>query len=60
VERYEYRIEQTQIEDLGKPGLAQRLNTLGAEGWQLVSTIAHERHGYSHEIHLLFSRRVVE
>ena len=29
---------------------------LGAEGWELVSTIARERHGYGHEVCLFFKR----
>ena len=54
--RYEYRTMKTSIERLAEEELVRDLNKLGAEGWSLVATVPHERHGYSHEVHLLFSR----
>jgi hypothetical protein len=54
--RYEYRTIQTDIAHLSEKQLLDRLNAMGAEGWNLVATVPHERHGYSHEVHLLFSR----
>lgn len=47
--RYEYRILQTDIGQLGQKDFEVRLNAMGSEGWNLVATIPHERHGYSHE-----------
>lgn len=60
MERYEYRILQADITDLGKKELEDRLNGLGSEGWNLVSTLSHERHGFSREIHMILSRRRAE
>lgn len=54
--RYEYRTMQAPIERLGDASFVRDLNEIGAEGWMLVTAIPRERHGYSHEVHLLFSR----
>jgi hypothetical protein len=51
--RYVYRTVNTDIAELAKPTFVEELNRLGAEGWKLVSTVSHERHGYSHEVHLV-------
>ena len=58
MDRYEYRTMKTAIETLGDQDVLARLNAMGSEGWNLVATVARERHGHSHEVHLLFSRRV--
>jgi hypothetical protein len=55
---YEYRSLTTDITELAKEVFVERLNRLGAEGFQLVAAVPHERHGYSHEVHLLFMRTV--
>ncbi|MCA9584488.1 MAG: hypothetical protein KC657_03935 [Myxococcales bacterium] len=57
--RYEYRILQADVAELGEV-LEARLNALGAEGWRLTGTVARERHGYSHEVHLFLSRRAAD
>lgn len=54
--RWEYRRVDLDIAQVAKAGFEQTLNALGAEGWELVSAIQHERHGYSHEVHLVFKR----
>ena len=54
--RYEYRTMRMAIERLGDESFVHTLNQLGADGWNLVSTVSHERHGYSREVHLIFSR----
>lgn len=58
MERYEYRRLKADIADLASDDFVTRLDALGAEGWKLVSTVKHERHGYSHELYLLFVRTV--
>jgi hypothetical protein len=54
--RYEYATIKTDVWRLGDPELLAQLNRMGGEGWNLIAAIPHERHGYSHEVHLLFSR----
>jgi len=54
--RYEYRTLQAPVERLGDASFVHDLNELGADGWGLVAAIPRERHGYSHEVHFLFSR----
>ncbi len=60
MDRYQYQTIQVDISELGKPELATRLDTLGREGWALVSTVSHERHGHSREVFMFFSRRAPE
>jgi hypothetical protein len=54
--RYEYMTIKTDILRLEDADLLARLNDLGAQGWNLVTAIPQEKHGYSHAVHLLFSR----
>ena len=56
MDRYEYRILQTDMARLATDDLVRELNELGAEGWGVVATVPHERHGYSREVHLLLAR----
>lgn len=54
--RYEYKTVKTDIKRLDEADYLRELNQLGAEGWALVASIPHERHGYSHELYFVFSR----
>ena len=54
--RYSYRAMTTDISELSSDVLLDQLNGIGAEGWKLVLSVTKERHGYSHEVHLLFMR----
>jgi hypothetical protein len=54
--RWEYKRVNLDILDVPQAAFEVELNRLGAEGWELVSTLQHARHGYSHEIHLVFKR----
>jgi hypothetical protein len=56
MDRYEYRIVQTDIMKVTEKPFEAQLNQLGSDGWKLESTVQHERHGYSHEVAFLFSR----
>jgi hypothetical protein len=56
--RWEYRRLDVEIGEVSSEDFEKQLNDLGAEGWELVSTIQHERHGYSREVHLVFKRPV--
>jgi len=56
MERYEYRIVQTDILKVTEKPFEVQLNDMGRDGWKLESTVQHERHGYSHEVAFLFSR----
>ncbi len=34
-----------------------KLNTFGAEGWEVVAVVPSERHGYSHDAVFVMKRR---
>lgn len=54
--RWEYKRVNLEIGEVPHRPFEDELNALGAEGWELVGTLQHERHGYSHEVHLVFKR----
>lgn len=54
--RWRYKRVDIDITDVGGVRFEERLDGLGADGWELVTALQHERHGYSHEVHLLFKR----
>jgi len=58
--RYEYRTLSADIARLAEEEVVKSLNELGSDGWNLVAAVPHERHGYTHQVHLLFSRCVAE
>jgi hypothetical protein len=58
MERYEYRVLETDILKVHETAFESELNHMGREGWKLESTVQHERHGYSHEVTFLFSRKL--
>ncbi len=55
--RWEYKRLNLDIADIPHAAFEAELNELGAHGWELVAAVQHERHGYSHEVHLVFKRR---
>jgi hypothetical protein len=60
VNRLAYRHITIDIIALGTPAFDDHLATLGREGWQLVSTLSQEKHGYSHAVHMIFMRPLEE
>ena len=56
--RYEYRMMRSDIAHLADAELVTELDRMGSEGWKLVAAIPHEHHGYSKEVHFVFSRRI--
>ena len=54
--RWEYKRLDLDIADVAGPSFEAHLDRIGAEGWELVTALQHARHGYSHEVHLLFKR----
>src|SRR5690606_19222087 len=54
--RYEYKVLLTDIAKVVEKSFEEELNGLGREGWKLEATVHRERHGYSHELTLVFSR----
>ena len=58
MERYEYRVVETDIAKVSAPAFEAELNGMGREGWKLEATVQHERHGYSHEVMFLFARKL--
>jgi hypothetical protein len=57
--RWEYKRVDLDIGDVAGAGFESQLDGIGGEGWELVTAVQHERHGYSHEVHLVFKRPVV-
>lgn len=57
--QFEYVVLHTKMNDLAGDDFTRRMNGLGAEGWRLVSTVSHQHHGYSHEVHMFFVREKV-
>ena len=57
MDAFAYRTVLTDVAELAELVFVERLNELGAEGWQLVATVPHERQGNSHEVNLIFMRR---
>lgn len=53
---YEYRVVQAEIAKVGESSFEAHLNELGREGWKLDATLHRERHGFSQEVTLVFSR----
>lgn len=56
MERWEYRRTVTEIGPLIRGDADLELARLGNEGWELVVAIPRERHGYGHEVCMLFKR----
>lgn len=56
--RWEYRRVDLEIGEVSREDFVARLNEAGAEGWELVTVVQHERHGYSREVHLVFKRPI--
>ena len=54
--RWQYKRVDLDIADVAGASFEGRLDRLGADGWELVTAVQHARHGYSHEVHLLFKR----
>jgi hypothetical protein len=53
---WEYRRMVTDIGHLIKGEADREIERLGAEGWEMVVAVPRERHGYGHEVCLLFKR----
>ena len=54
--QWQYKRVGIDILDAGGAKFEEMLNALGSQGWELASTLQHARHGYSHEVHLVFKR----
>ena len=57
---YEYRHLNVDVIELAAPAFDDMLAAYGRDGWQLVSSITQEKHGYSHAVHLIFVRPLEE
>ncbi|HVH47411.1 MAG TPA: DUF4177 domain-containing protein [Labilithrix sp.] len=58
--RWQYKRVDLDIADVAGEAFEDRLDRLGADGWELVTAVQHARHGYSHEVHLLFKKAASE
>lgn len=56
--QWEYKRVDFDILEVGEAAFEKTLNALGRLGWELTTTLQHARHGYSHEVHLVFKRAV--
>lgn len=54
--KFSYKRLMIDIMELGEPSFEAKLNELGAEGWELVSSFDRERGGNSKECYFLFKR----
>ncbi|MCA9588717.1 MAG: DUF4177 domain-containing protein [Myxococcales bacterium] len=54
--KFSYKRLMVDIMELGEPSFEAKLNELGAEGWELVSSFDRERGGNSKECYFLFKR----
>lgn len=54
--RYVYKRVMFDIMVLEEPSFEVKLNELGAEGWELISTFDRERGGNSKECYFLFKK----
>ena len=56
--RWEYKTLRCDENDLGNHVIDHVLSDHGAAGWELVSVVTKERHGYSHGVWLFLKRRI--
>ncbi|AKV04541.1 hypothetical protein AKJ09_11204 [Labilithrix luteola] len=57
--RWEYKRLEFGIAEVASQVFQDELDAAGREGWELVATIQHARHGYSQQVHLVFKRSAV-
>lgn len=57
--RWEYKRLEFGIAEVAGPAFEDELDAAGRDGWELVATIQHARHGYSQQVHLVFKRSAV-
>jgi hypothetical protein len=53
---WEYRSIDIPVFDVGKPVFEQRLNALGAEGWELTMGLQHLHHGTPTHVYIVLKR----
>lgn len=58
--RWQYKRVNLDIGEVPQTAFQDQLDALGEDGWELVATLQHARHGYSHEVHLVFKRPLGE
>ncbi len=56
--RWQYKRVNVTHSDVTSDTFEEQLNLLGGEHWELVATVPHEQHGYSHDVDLVFKRPV--
>lgn len=56
--RWEYRRVVVDGVSLVRGEVDAELNRLGAEGWELTIAVPRDKHGYQHEVSLVFKRPV--
>lgn len=54
--KWTYKRVMFDILEIAEPAFEDKLNAIGAEGWELVSTFDRERGGNSKECFFLFKR----
>ena len=53
---WSYKRLTMEILDIEKPEFEGRLDVLGQDGWELVSSFDREKGGYSKEVYFIFKR----
>lgn len=53
--RWEYKCLRLGARELAE-GCEETLNTLGADGWEVVAAVSGERHGYAHDVTFVMKR----
>jgi hypothetical protein len=53
--RWEYKCLKIGARELAE-GTEEKLDALGAEGWEVVTAVSGERHGYAHDVMFVMKR----
>jgi hypothetical protein len=56
MQKWEYHRHVIEAHALIRGYLDEELRRLGAEGWELVTTVSRDKHGTVHEVRLMFKR----
>lgn len=58
--RWEYKRVNVEIGEVTSDDFEERLNDLGAEGWEVAFAIDQQRHGFSKHVYVVLKRPVSE
>lgn len=58
--RWDYKRETFDIATIHESSFETKLAMLGNDGWELTTTIEHERHGHTREVYFVFRRPIAD